>query len=146
MKRAASMWALCAAVITVCVTGVPVPQARAQATAEASYPYKRVWPAAVRFLRVDEGFPIIEKDAEAGYVLFAVEEEGKTFRGSLQIIRLKDREGRHAVRLELEIEDRPSYMEQMIVERLERKLRDELGDPPPPPPPAPAPEKPSETR
>jgi hypothetical protein len=141
MNRNSSMWALGALLATVCVIAVPARPALAEATAEASHPFDRVWPAALRYLRVDAGFPIIEKDAEAGYVLFEVKEEGKTFRGSLEIIRFQDRERRDAVRLRLKIEDRPTYMEQMILERLERKLRDELGDPPPPPP---APEKPPE--
>lgn len=135
-------WSLAAVIATVCVFGVPVGSAFAEATAEVSHPFERVWPAAVRFVRVDEGFPITEKDAETGYVLFEVKEENKTFRGALEIIRVQDGEGRDAVRLRLRIEDRPSYMEQMILERLEGKLRSELGDPPPPPPKPAQPEKP----
>lgn len=100
------------------------------------YGFDRVWPAAVRFLRVDEGLTITEKDADAGYVLFELREDGKTFPGALELVRTADR-GRDAIHLVLRIEDRPEYVEQGILDRLETKLLRELGDPPPPvkPPP-----------
>lgn len=108
--------------------------AAAKTSRRASYDYERVWPAAVRFLRIDEGLKLVEKDADAGYVLFELEEEGKTFRGALEIIRRKDSVGRDAVELVLHIEDRPSYMEYGILDRLMDKLRTELGQPKRPPP------------
>jgi hypothetical protein len=107
------------------------------------YGFDRVWPAAVRFLRVDEGLTVTEKDAETGYVLFELREEGKRFPGALELIRTTVGE-REAIQLVLRIEDRPDYVEQGILARLETKLRKELGEPPPAvkkrPPPAPAPE------
>ena len=55
------------------------------------------------------------------------------------------------LRLVMHIEDRPDYMEVGMLDRLERKLRDELGAPPrierpkkKPAPEKPAPEKPTE--
>src|SRR5690606_21975579 len=62
--------------------------AAAKSQKKLRYTYEQVWPAALRFLRVDEGFTIVEKDAEAGYVLFEVAEDGKRFRGSLEIVRI----------------------------------------------------------
>jgi hypothetical protein len=94
------------------------------------YDFDRVWPAAVRFLRVDEGLAITEKDAEAGYVLFELREEGKKFPGALELIRTTAGD-REAIQLVLRIEDRPDYVEQGILGRLEAKLRKELGEPPP---------------
>ena len=116
---------------------------RAEAKAErvTYHPFDRVWPTAIRFLRVDRGFTILEKDAEAGYVLFAVKEENKEFRGALELVRIKDDSGRPALRLLLRIEDRPTYVEIAVLDKLERKLRDEYGEPPPyvPKPAKPAP-------
>ena len=89
----------------------------------------RVFPTAVRFLRIDEGVAIVEKDAEAGYVLFDLTEEGKTFRGALELVAFK-KDGRESVRIILRIEDRPEYVEVGMLERLERKLRGEHGPPP----------------
>jgi hypothetical protein len=72
---------------------------------------------------------IVEKDREAGYVLFDLKEEGKTFRGALELVATR-KDGRDLVRLILRIEDRPEYVEVGMLERLERKLRGEHGPPP----------------
>jgi hypothetical protein len=107
--------------------------ALARSERTVAYPYERVWPAAIRFLRIDAGYAVREKDADAGYILFDVEEEGRTFPGALELVRGHDDRGRHTVKLILRIEDRPSYMETGLLDRLRQKLRRELGPPPPPP-------------
>ena len=94
----------------------------------------------MRFFRLDEKLKIVEKDAEAGYLVFELDERGKTFQGSVEYVKDSDRRGRKVTRLIVTIADRPAYMEEGMLERLERKLRDELGPPPSPPaPPPPAP-------
>ena len=99
-----------------------------------------MWPAALRFLRIDEGHKLVEKDGEAGYVIFDLSDDGKSFRGSLELIRVED-DGRPGVRIVVHIEDRPSYMESGLLRRLLAKLRTELGAPAPIRPPAkPAPD------
>ncbi|MBA3462824.1 MAG: hypothetical protein H0T46_22905, partial [Deltaproteobacteria bacterium] len=90
------------------------------------------WPTAVRFLRVDERLKVIEKDAEAGYVLFELKDEGRTYRGSLEVMTIV-RDKRTSVRFVLQIQDRPDWMEVAMLNRLERKLRSELGSPSPTP-------------
>jgi hypothetical protein len=121
----------------------------ASARSEKTLAYARTdaWAASVRFLRVDEHLTIVEKDAEAGYVLFELREDKKTFRGSLEVIEaVKD--GRHVVRFVIAIEDRPTWTEIEMLNRLEHKLRTELGAPAPaptpkePPKPEPKPDKP----
>lgn len=107
--------------------------ASARSKQEASYTYEQVWPAAVRFLRVDEGVTILEKDADTGYVLFEIEDDKKMWRGALEVVRIEDSAGRPAVRLILGITDRPSYVESLLLKKLVRKLVAELGHPPPPP-------------
>ncbi|MBA3392099.1 MAG: hypothetical protein H0T89_05615 [Deltaproteobacteria bacterium] len=97
-----------------------------------AYQREQCWPTAVRFLRVDEGLKLIEKDADAGYVLFELKEDGKTFRGSLEVMTVSV-DGRTVVRFVIQIEDRPSWLEIAMLTRLERKLRSELGAPSPPP-------------
>jgi hypothetical protein len=88
----------------------------------------RVFPTAVRFLRVNEKATILEKDAETGYVLFELPDDGKLYRGALELVVTTDDPPK--LRLVLQIEDRPDYMEVGMLDRLERKLRDELGAPP----------------
>src|SRR5262245_42503694 len=45
-------------------------RAEARSEKHVSWDMKKVFPTAVRFLRIDEHAAIVEKDAEAGYVLF----------------------------------------------------------------------------
>jgi hypothetical protein len=106
----------------------------AWARAEKTLAYQRedAWTTSVRFLRVDEKLKITEKDAEAGYVLFELREEGKTFRGSLEVMSVVV-DGRPVVKFIAQIEDRPTWTEVAMLQRLERKLRSELGAPAPPP-------------
>jgi hypothetical protein len=106
----------------------------AWARSEKTLAYQRedAWPAAVRFLRVDEHLKITEKDADAGYVLFELKEEGKTYRGSLEVMTVTV-DGRPQVKFVMQVEDRPSWLEIAMLQRLERKLRAELGSPTPPP-------------
>jgi hypothetical protein len=117
------------------LTGV----AEARSEKSLAYPRDQAWPAAVRFIRVDERLKVIEKDADAGYLLFEMKDDGKVYRGSLEVIdTVKD--GRHVVRFVMTLEDRPSYLEIDMLNRLEMKLRAELGSPAP----APTPKKPDE--
>ena len=104
------------------------------ARSEKTLAYQRdaAWAASVRFIRVDEQLKIIEKDAEAGYVLFELKEEGKTFRGSLEVMTVVV-EGRTLVKFVVQVEDRPTWTEIAMLKRLEHKLRVELGAPAPPP-------------
>ncbi len=123
------------------VIGLTAATASAKSERTATYSYERVWPAAVRFLRIDEGHSVTEKDLEAGYVIFDLSDDGKIFRGTLELIRVED-DGRPGVRMVVHIEDRPSYMESGLLRRLLAKLRNELGAPDrsrPAPPPKPAP-------
>jgi len=111
-----------------------VAEARSEKT--LAYPRAQAWPAAVRFIRVDAKLKITEKDADAGYVMFELKEEKRTFRGALEIIdAMKD--GRHVVRFVMQIEDRPEYEELELLDKLEEKLRVELGSPEPAPTPQP---------
>ena len=113
----------------------------AEARSEKTLAYQRdpAWQAAVRFLRVDAKLKVIEKDADAGYVIFEFTEEKKTFRGSLEVIDIV-KDNRKLTRFVVTIEDRPSWVETELLRKLERKLRAELGTPAPAPS-APPPKK-----
>lgn len=115
-----------------------VASARSEKT--LAYPRDQAWPTAVRFIRVDAGLKIIEKDADAGFVIFEYREDNKTFRGSLEVIDVSQ-DGRHNVRFVIAIEDRPTWVEIELLTKLERKLRAELGSPAPAPTPHEPPKK-----
>jgi hypothetical protein len=97
------------------------------------YPIASVWPAAVRFLRVNRDFPIREKDESAGYVLFDYTDGPKPCKGSLELIRVTDAEGRDATRVAVSIPELPRRYEAMLADKLAAKLRDDIGPPAPPP-------------
>ncbi len=121
-----------------CALALLISAGIAQARSEKTLAYQRdqAWPAAVRFLRVDAKLKVIEKDADAGYVIFELKEDQKTFRGSLELIDVV-KDGRKLVRFVIQIEDRPSWVEVEMLTKLERKLRVELGTPAPAPTPTP---------
>ena len=142
MIRIALIVALAAAAL------VAPSRAAARTQATLSYSYDKVWPTVIRFLRIDERLRVTEKDAEAGYVLFELEDDGYTFRGSIELAKVRDQERRNASLIVVHINDRPAYMEQGLIDRLHQKLRRELGDPvdPPPPPEKKKPAPPKKTR
>ncbi|HEY5927371.1 MAG TPA: hypothetical protein VIV11_37060 [Kofleriaceae bacterium] len=110
--------------------------AHARSEKTLAYPREPAWAAAVRFIRINAGLKVIEKDAEAGYVIFEFKEEKKTFRGSLELIEVV-KDGRKLLRFVMTIEDRPQWVEIELLTKLERKLRAELGTPAPTPSPKP---------
>lgn len=115
--------------------------AAAETALTVSYPIEQVYPAALRFLALDEKLAIVDKDADAGYIVFELEEDGATFRGSMELAAVTDSKGRKATRVIVSIADRPAYMELGLLDRFHTKLRKQLGRPAKPPP-APAPEPP----
>lgn len=120
-------------------TGLCAAAAQARTMEVVPYPIADVWPTSIRFLRVDRGFPIREKDESAGYVLFDYTDGPKPCRASLELIHALDPEGRDATRLAVTIPDLPRRYELMLIDKLVTKLREEQGPPAPPPkPPKPA--------
>jgi hypothetical protein len=115
------------------------PTATAKSSYDSRYGYDRTWNAALRLVRVDLGFKVIEKDDANGYLLFEYRSsEGgtKSSSGSMEFIRGKD-----DVKVVVQLPQMPRYHEQVLLDALVRKMHDEYGEPPPPhkdvPPPAP---------
>lgn len=116
-------------------------RADAKSTYESPYGYQRTWNAAMRLVRVDNGWKVTEKDEANGYLLFeyASPESSKTTAGSLELVRGPDADG--AVSVLVQLPQMPHYHEQVILDALASKMRREYGDPPqhkpaPAPPPA----------
>lgn len=99
------------------------------------YPAAQVWTEAVRFLRVDRGFTLREKDADTGYILFDVPEGGKKYKGALELTATTDPEGRSAARVWFSLPDLPRHYETLLADKLAQKVRDDLGPPAPAPKP-----------
>ena len=96
-----------------------------------TYRYSQVWRTAVRFVRVDNRFPILEKDEKDGYLLFEYREDGQVYQASLELTpTVKD--GIAYVRVGLAIQDKPTYIEAVLLDHLKKKLKDEYGEAPSP--------------
>jgi hypothetical protein len=98
----------------------------AKTSRELGYRFEQVFPALVRFLRVDEKLKLTEKDESAGYILFELSDGKKTFAGAAEVAKLEG-----GSRVTVRIGDRPAYMELGILDRFADKLHEELGEPPP---------------
>lgn len=107
--------------------------AQARSAAVVPYPTPDVWPAAIRFLRVDQSYTVKEKDEPAGYVLFELTENKRAYRASLELVKTSDAEGRSATQLVCSMSDLPRRYEAALLDKLISKIRDERGPPPPPP-------------
>jgi hypothetical protein len=103
------------------------------------YPLPDVWSTAVRFIRVDRGYVVREKDQGSGYILFELNDGGKAYKGSLELIRTTDEEGRDGTRASVSLPDLPRHWEGMLLDKLGLKLREERGSPAPAPPRKPPP-------
>jgi hypothetical protein len=107
------------------------------------YPFDVVWPTAIRYLRVDRGYSIVDRDPEAGYLLFEfpVGRDSKGS-GSLEAFRTTDDAGRPSVNLQVGTDAGPSHLPTTIVDGISQKVKAERGQPAPPPPKAPPEPKP----
>jgi len=105
------------------------------------WPLPTVWPTAVRYLRVDRGYAIVDKDPEAGFILFEfpIESpscgscEDRKGSGSIELFATTDASGRPSSHIEVTTEGGVVYLPHAILDGLQAKLRDERGPPPPPP-------------
>jgi hypothetical protein len=137
MHRVAAVGFLCL------VLGVVLFVARgadAKVEVESDYSKTQTYNGALRYLRVDLGYEILEKDVDAGYILFRFDPSGRhqsPKNGSLEVIETRDR-----VKVVIQLPQLPSYHETVLRDGLLKKLRTELGEPPkkkkdpPPKPPA----------
>ena len=115
--------------------------ADAKSTYDSPYGYDRTWNAALRLVRVDNGWKITEKDETNGYLLFdyAAPQSSKPTPGSLELVRGHD--GAPNVSVLVQLPQMPHYHEQVILDALASKMRREYGDAPEHLPPAPPPKE-----
>lgn len=109
--------------------------AKARADADTHYSLSQTFGAALRYLRVDLGFEVTEKDPEAAYLLFKYRVPGEPKRevpGALELVRLDKK-----VRIFVKIPQMPVLHEQLLRDGLLKKLAQEYGEPG-----RPSPEKP----
>ena len=133
MPRRILVVSVLAALLAFGLVALPSAPASAKSAYDSAYGFDRTWNAGLRLVRVDLGLKVTEKDDTNGYLLFEYKspESGmKSVPGSMEFIKGKD----GAVRVVVQITQMPGYHEQVLVDHLQRKLRNEYGDPPSKPP------------
>jgi len=120
-----------AAVLIVVALALPA-TSHAKKSEDFRHSYEQVWGAAIRLIRVDQGFPIKDRDEGVGYFLFDYRDDGRAYPGSVELLRIQDK-GAGSIRVVIQIPAMPSYIERMLLDKLQRKLVDEYGEPAPPP-------------
>ena len=104
------------------------PDANASIGYQSPYTYEQTFGSALRLLRVDLGYKLLERDKELGYILFeytSPESDKKVHQGSLEIVA-----GKEVTNLADRIPAMPQYHERMLVDQLAKKLESEHGEPP----------------
>ena len=110
--------------------------AEARSTFDSAYGFDRTYNAALRLVHLDLGLKITEKDDKSGYFVFdyrSTDTGNKVSSGSIEFVRTADPAA--PVRVVVQLPQMPRYHEQVLVDALARKLREDYGDPPAPPKP-----------
>jgi len=101
--------------------------ASARVTAESQYTKAQNYSAALRFLRVDKGFEVIERDEQAAYLIFRYptpDRKEESVTGTIEVVEIDE-----SVTLIVKLPQMPQYHERLLSDQLLKKLRDEYGPP-----------------
>jgi hypothetical protein len=118
------------ALLPVLVLGTFSAQARARVDGSSAYSKTQTYSGALRYVRVDLGYEVVEKDPDAAYLIFKYTPPGQpkssTVTGTLEVI-----EAHGGVKLFVSLPRMPEYHERVFRDGLLKKLREEYGAPPP---------------
>jgi hypothetical protein len=120
---------LIALALTLLATLLFVGRARARVEGDSAYSKAQTYSGALRYLRVDQGYEVVEKDPDAAYLVFRYTSpgQGKTeATGTLEVVENGER-----VRVFVRIPRMPEYHERILRDGLLKKLREEYGVPAP---------------
>lgn len=101
--------------------------AEARTEGRSDYTKAQTYSGALRYLRVDLGYEITERDPDAAYLLFKYVPAGRKApsNGSIEIV-----ESKGAVKVLVQLPQMPAYHEQALRDGLMKKLLAEYGAPP----------------
>lgn len=96
---------------------------------DSNYSKGQTFSGALRYLRVDLGYEVVEKDPEAAYLLFKYKPMGsrEETSGSIEIVQAEGK-----VKVFVQLPKMPEYHERMLSSGLMKKLKSEYGEPPKP--------------
>ena len=114
--------------------------ATARVGGDSEYSKQQTYSGALRYLRVDLGYEITERDPDAAYLIFRYQLPGQNKATATGTVEIVDADGH--VKLFVQIPTMPEYHERVLRDGLVRKLHDEYGIPPHKPTPPPVEKKP----
>ena len=101
----------------------------ARVDGSSGYSKAQTYSGALRYVRVDLGYEVVEKDPDAAYLLFKYTAPGgsknSAVTGTLEVI-----EANGGVRVFVSLPRMPEYHERVFRDGLMKKLKDEYGAPP----------------
>ncbi len=109
--------------------------AGARVGGDSEYSKQQTYSGALRYLRVDLGYEVTERDPDAAYLIFRYQLPGQNKATATGTVEIVDADGH--VKLFVQIPTMPEYHERVLRDGLVRKLHDEYGTPvrkPAPPP------------
>ena len=121
VKLAVSTLALGAALLLLAATAL------GRTGMDLGYTKSQTYNAALRYLRVDLGYEVTERNPRAAYLLFRYKSVGQRepTPGSIEVVPNGQR-----VKVFVNLPQMPKYHEQVLVDGLLKKLRTEYGEPP----------------
>jgi hypothetical protein len=127
MKRSSAVW-VGAGTLVVLAAVLSSSGAAARVEADSDYSKAQTYNAALRYVRVDLGYEVVEKDPDVGYVLFRYEPPGRKNNptsGSIEVVETQER-----VKIVIQLPQMPTYHETTLRDGLLKKLRAEYGEAP----------------
>jgi hypothetical protein len=106
-----------------------VTSAGARVEGDSAYTKAQTYSGALRYLRVDLGYEVVEKDPDAAYLIFRYAPDGRAKDASTGTVEVIETESR--VKVFVQIPRMPEYHERLLRDGLLNKLRAEYGTPPP---------------
>jgi hypothetical protein len=103
--------------------------AGARVEAESAYSKAQTYSGALRYLRVDLGYEVVEKDPDSAYLVFRYAAPGQPKSDSFGTVEIVEADAH--VRVFVRIPSMPEYHERVLRDGLIRKLREEYGVPTP---------------
>ena len=137
LKRSACTWA--GILLLALLLWSPIATARVGGQTE--YSKAQTYSGALRYLRVDRGYEVTERDPDAAYLIFRYQLPGQNKGLATGTIEIVEADGH--IKLFVQIPTMPEYHERVLRDGLLRKLRDEYGAPPHPTPTPAPPQKPA---
>jgi hypothetical protein len=101
--------------------------ASARVDAESAYTKAQTYNGALRYLRAELNYEVLEKDPDAAYLIFKYPRPGQKDRDAQGTLEIVEASGK--VRVYVQLPDMPEYHERVLRDGLLKKLRDEYGAP-----------------